>query len=75
MPRLSAQAPTDRGPPGLTWTLPRLVDVSDMMATFRQAHDSIRALEYYEFTERVDVNAMVEATVSRYDDLVYLKYD
>jgi hypothetical protein len=52
-----------------------IVDVSDMVATFRQAHDSIRALEYYEFTEGVDANAMIEATVSRYNYLVYLKYD
>ena len=46
-----------------------------MVATFRHAHDSIRALEYYEFTEGVDANAMIEATVSRYNYLVYLKYD
>jgi len=52
-----------------------IVDVSDMVATFRHAHDSIRALEYYEFTEGVDANAMIEATVSRYNYLVYLKYD
>lgn len=52
-----------------------IVDVSDMVATFRLAHDSIRALEHYERTEGVDANAMIEATVSRYNYLVYLKYD
>jgi len=30
--------------------------------------------EYYEFTKGVDVRAMIEATVSRYNYLVYLKY-